>query len=937
MRIRQLEIYGYGKWVDQSFDLVNNVQLFYGANEAGKSTLMSFIHSILFGFPTRNSTLLRYEPHESSKYGGKIIAEDKRFGEIVIERIHGKATGNVTVTLEDGTTGTDELLEQVLAGMTRETFQNIFSFSLTDIENVHQLNKNQLSRYLLNIGAHGTDYYLDLVDEFQKEADKLYRPTGRVLPLNQQLTALENQEKRLGELEARNENYLDLIEKNSRQLNEIEILEKKQEQLEERLADVTEFKKEWHVYEEIKALQDSIQKTNLPPLKEDGRYLFEEYKKDLAKINEDLQDANLAVSIQKQKLTHPEILEHYEEHQAEIIELEQTLPEIVEHLGKFQVISNQRAENQKVLTNLEKQLVLEHSSIYPKPFLEGEKEKVGEWQEAYNNLEEKIATIQEELQVSENELNLKNQQLDQIEAVMWDNETLRNVEIELEADKETNTISKQTSSKPKIFSGLITVLILIISFFVRPPLQWFLFGVSLLGLVGTVFLFSKQNKKIEKPDRKSSAFMKQEYEKQMALKNQWRDSLGEIDSMQARFQEQVKIRDSHLNGQKLIIENWEVFLREHQLPEELLFSDAEKIIDQTNQLHNILQEDEKCLETQTELKEILEEQTKSIENIIDLENSLSFSEKIQKFRSYLTKLKTILNEEESKVENLSALQQEVKQLTTNKQNIKEKMNTLIETAGVKDEATFFDLYKQKEALDAKKSRLSFLKENAPSFNEEKELPTKEALDKKEEQLREELQKLVETNKAAVRESANTQLSIERLEEDGTYTEELQHFENQKATAQRLADEWVSNKIAAGMIRETLNQVTQDRFEEIIFDAETYFHLLTNEEYEKIVFKEEELFVKHRNGRVKDVKVLSRGTAEPLYVAIRLAYIKNTQDMIELPIIMDDPFVNFDHIRQQNMYHLMQHLGNDLQIIYFTFDPSVHNYFEVDQVTKLNEI
>src|SRR5699024_8663791 len=107
----------------------------------------------------------------------------------------------------------------------------------------------------------------------------------------------------------------------------------------------------------------------------------------------------------------------------------------------------------------------------------------------------------------------------------------------------------------------------------------FLFGVSLLGLVGTVFLFSKQNKKIEKPDRKSSAFMKQEYGKQMALKNQWRDSLGEIDSMQARFQEQVKIRDSHLNGQKLIIENWEVFLREHQLPEELLFSDAETIIE----------------------------------------------------------------------------------------------------------------------------------------------------------------------------------------------------------------------------------------------------------------------------------------------------------------------------------------------------------------------
>ena len=101
MQIKRLEIYGYGKWVDTTFDLEEDIHLFYGENEAGKSTLMSFIHSIIFGFPTRNSTFLRYEPRESSKYGGKIIAEDNRFGEVVIERIHGKVTGNVEVTLEN--------------------------------------------------------------------------------------------------------------------------------------------------------------------------------------------------------------------------------------------------------------------------------------------------------------------------------------------------------------------------------------------------------------------------------------------------------------------------------------------------------------------------------------------------------------------------------------------------------------------------------------------------------------------------------------------------------------------------------------------------------------------------------------------------------------------------------------------------------------------
>src|SRR5699024_4136679 len=104
-----------------------------------------------------------------------------------------------------------------LSGMTRKTFQSIFSFSLTDIENVHQLNKDQLSRYLLNIGAHGTDYYLDMVDELGKEADRIYRPSGRVLPLNKQINALEKQEKRLSDLETRNESYLSLLEEHAKQ------------------------------------------------------------------------------------------------------------------------------------------------------------------------------------------------------------------------------------------------------------------------------------------------------------------------------------------------------------------------------------------------------------------------------------------------------------------------------------------------------------------------------------------------------------------------------------------------------------------------------------------------------------------------------------------------------------------------------------------------
>lgn len=80
MYIQKIEIYGYGKWVDQVFHLEPGLNLFIGGNEAGKTTLVSFIHSILFGFPTKQSSENRYEPKDSSRYGGKIWIQDSRYG-----------------------------------------------------------------------------------------------------------------------------------------------------------------------------------------------------------------------------------------------------------------------------------------------------------------------------------------------------------------------------------------------------------------------------------------------------------------------------------------------------------------------------------------------------------------------------------------------------------------------------------------------------------------------------------------------------------------------------------------------------------------------------------------------------------------------------------------------------------------------------------------
>lgn len=94
MKIKGLHIAGFGKWVGQSFQTDEDALLFFGDNEAGKSTLLAFIICMFYGLSTyRGADLSRndrvkYKPWVGD-FGGSLIFEqngltyriDRRFGE----------------------------------------------------------------------------------------------------------------------------------------------------------------------------------------------------------------------------------------------------------------------------------------------------------------------------------------------------------------------------------------------------------------------------------------------------------------------------------------------------------------------------------------------------------------------------------------------------------------------------------------------------------------------------------------------------------------------------------------------------------------------------------------------------------------------------------------------------------------------------------------
>ena len=135
MKIKRMEIYGYGKWVNQTFDVREDLQIFYGRNESGKSTLQSFIRSILFGFPdrrARRNKVNRYEPKHADVHGGRILFIDTPQGDLWVER----TTTGLTITQKDGEvlTNPDQVLAQLLGGLDQKLFDSFYAFNLKNLQ-----------------------------------------------------------------------------------------------------------------------------------------------------------------------------------------------------------------------------------------------------------------------------------------------------------------------------------------------------------------------------------------------------------------------------------------------------------------------------------------------------------------------------------------------------------------------------------------------------------------------------------------------------------------------------------------------------------------------------------------------------------------------------------------------------------------------------------
>jgi len=81
-------------------------------------------------------------------------------------------------------------------------------------------------------------------------------------------------------------------------------------------------------------------------------------------------------------------------------------------------------------------------------------------------------------------------------------------------------------------------------------------------------------------------------------------------------------------------------------------------------------------------------------------------------------------------------------------------------------------------------------------------------------------------------------------------------------------------------------------------------------------------------RLEDIERLSRGTRATAYLLLRIGLAQHMSNISEpIPLILDDPLVDLDDIRVEHFLDLLLQLALDVQILLFTKDEPIREWFE----------
>jgi len=267
VKIAELRLERFGHFADVTLPLdrgaATGLTLLYGANEAGKSTLLAALRAFLFGFPRGAAWDFRW-PADTLAVGGTLAFADGAIAELRREKKRGLKgkLGDVALT--------DELLRARLGRPSADMFSTVFAFSLEDLARGGEALRDEgLRAAIAGAGLGAARSPQAVIKELRDKAEALFTVKGRSGKLiNATVADIKERELEKRKVEARGDDYQARIFARNAARTDAETLGKRRRELQARIGEREALARALPRRDELRgalAERASLPATTLPP------------------------------------------------------------------------------------------------------------------------------------------------------------------------------------------------------------------------------------------------------------------------------------------------------------------------------------------------------------------------------------------------------------------------------------------------------------------------------------------------------------------------------------------------------------------------------------------------------------------------------------------------------------------------------------------------
>ncbi|PIP72709.1 MAG: hypothetical protein COW89_04940 [Nitrospinae bacterium CG22_combo_CG10-13_8_21_14_all_47_10] len=877
MQLREIHIDGFGIFTNKRITgLAPGINIIYGKNEFGKTTLLEFIRRILFGFPTKRDNTNLYTPAQGGSLGGSLKVVLQNGEDMVISRSPGPHGGTVRISTPGEVLQGQSVLNHLLGNA--DIYRNIYAFTIDELHDFNTLNSDEVKNRIYGAGLGlGNVSLKEIEKEIEGRCSQIFRPRGSS-QMGDLLEKIKINEQEILLIQKNLTLFDELQEKLGRMLNQKLSVQSSLEDLE---SGKRALETQIRLYEDTIQLLEAQNKLetleDLSRFPENGLKTFESLKQEKKNLILRIEEEQSALQTLKSNRDALTVNHDLLGREASIHRLQQSTQSVLSALQDLDRVQFEREDLDMHIVEEIKSIDRDwdEEAVMAFDLTEAENSQINNFYDSFESLRKEGDLHQDRL---ESHRRLKAEKMSE----GWN-------------------IPDWLKMFYYAFTATGVLGIILGGYFMNIPLL----TVAVLLVGGGVFLFKMTQK--DKDD-----FTKEDLTEKN-LERQWEQKKQELDDKFSEWRKWLKARNLDPSIAPITTKNIAKTARQVKT----MLAQRARLDERIRQMETL------CKETRETICS-LEPLVKNVSLKYDLPVNIEIiCQAFDESKAHREKSNLLENQCQNQADKLAHLENQL-------ENISNDLEEFIRSSGAEDSMDF--LHKQsildtqkllKEKIAQKREIIQSNVGLGPYFDkfvETVQTVPLEEIKQKLSRLQVELEEQNDHREQLLQDIGETLNEIEKLSSNNDLIAKQTELEVLKQQLQSLAREWAVYKGALVLLEAAKQKYEKTRQPGVIRSAENLFTQITGGNYRRIIkpIDQDEVLIENDRHERKGVLEMSRGTREQLYLAMRFGLIDEYETRSEpLPAVMDDVFVNFDDERDERIIKILNKFSKQRQVLVLT--------------------